>query len=75
MPNRVEDVRLRIDRVCLADVAGVSPLDSGSILDESLGFREGVGGEDDSAEVGATSKGRRALGRRRVVDSSVMVED
>lgn len=69
MPNRVDEVRLSIDRVLLA----FSENESGSLRDESLGCREGDDGGEVLDEVGVRSKCRLGLGWRRVVESSVIL--
>lgn len=66
MPKRVEEVRLRIERVLLSKVS--FPSSAFANLEESLASREGVGGvlgEEESFDLDSSSKGRRGLGRRR----------
>lgn len=69
MPKRVDDVRLRIERVLLA----FSEKESVSFRDESLGCLEGDDGGEELVEVGVRSKCRLGLGSRRFVKSSVIL--
>ena len=66
MPKRVEEVRLRTERVLLNSFSFSS---SGlAVLEESLASREGVGGvlgNEDSFDFDSSSKGRRGRGRSR----------
>ncbi len=65
MPKRVEDVRLRTERV-LFDRLLLSSSNF-EALDESLASLEGVGGvlgDEDSVDLDSSSKGRRGRGRR-----------
>ena len=67
MPKRVEEVRLRTERVLLNRLfCSSSGLD---VLERSLSSRESVGGvfgEEDSFDLASSSKGRRGLGRSRL---------
>jgi hypothetical protein len=61
MPNNVEDVRFRMDRVRLG---GEVPL---SLASSSSGFvfsGEGVAGSVEGVDAGVISKARRGKGRR-----------
>ena len=54
MPKRVEEVRLRMERVRVAFSAKSSPR-SMSLLKESLGRREGEEGAEELVDVGVRS--------------------
>jgi len=69
MPKRVDDVRLRIERVLLA----FSEKESGSLRDELLGCLEGDDGGEELVDVGVRSNRRLGFGWRRVVESSVIL--
>ena len=65
MPKRVEEVRLRTDRVRCDRLPPSSYLEG---LEGSLASLEGVGGvfgDEDSVDLESSSKGRRGRGRRR----------
>ncbi len=65
IPKRVEEVRLRTERVLFDKLPFSSSIFEG--LEESLASLEGVGGvfgDEDSADLESSSKGRRGRGRR-----------
>lgn len=56
MPNRVEDVRLRIERFDLMVFSSLPfTFDSSSLREASLGCRENVDGTEEVLEVGVRS--------------------